>query len=225
MDFAQSLLDSLNNLMHTIWSYLPSFLLAAIVLIIGLIVAKVLRSAANKALDLLRIDIVAEKSGIDEFLRNGGLNLTAITLLSGLLYWFIILATVLFALDILGLQEAREFFQRIVFYMPNVFVAAIILIFGSLLSKVVRSLILTYLNNVGVQGANAFASAAHYAVLVFVIFVAAEQLSIGGELLVSAFQIAFGGIALAFGLAFGLGGKDVAKAICERIYASFTPKH
>ena len=93
----------------------------------------------------------------------------------------------------------------------------IVLILGAFFARLVKGILLTYLNNVGVEGAATISTLAQYAIIVFVTFTALEQLAIGRELIVSAFELAFGAVCLALALAFGLGGRDWAASIFENL--------
>jgi len=124
---------------------------------------------------------------------------------------------ILAALDSLGLQNAALLFNKIILFMPNVVVALLVLMFGAFVAKIVRAITFTYLSNVGISGADVIGHIAQWAILLFVASVALEQLSIGGQILVSAFQIGFGAFCLALAIAFGLGGKEWAADILSRI--------
>jgi len=166
----------------------------------------------------MRFDIAAERAGIEDFLIQGGVRLTAVTIVANVVYWFILLAVILAALNTLGLTAADDLANRVVLYLPNVVVATLLLLFGSLLGRVVRGAVFAYLNNIGVEGATFISHVAQWAIVIFVVSVALEQLSIGGAILVSAFQIAFGAVCLALALAFGLGGRRWAAEVIDRIW-------
>lgn len=221
MNYFDEALASLETLGQSAIAYAPRLLLAVIVLIVGWVVAKLLRKVAVKILRRLRVDEAAEKAGIENFLLKGGVRFTTVTLLAALLYWSLFFVSVFFALGILGLEFAQERLGQIIFYLPKIFIAVIILIFGSLVSKVAKILTDAFLNNLEIENAHAIGVLAQFTILVFVVFMALEQVSIGGEILVSAFQIAFGSAGLAFALAFGLGGKEVAKRAAEKFFNSF----
>ena len=134
------------------------------------------------------------------------------------MYWLILFTVILSILNSLGLQAAERLFDRVILYIPNVVVAILVLLFGSLLGKLVQTASFTYLNNIGVEGAVFISHAARWAIMIFVASVALEQLAIGGQILVSGFQIAFGALCLALALAFGLGGRRWAARILDRIW-------
>lgn len=211
-------LDSLRQFWMQLMSFAPQLLAAAVILILGWLAAKVLRKGVLKFLKLIKLDIAAEKSGIDDFLVQGGVRYTVVTILANLLYWFIMFTVTLGVLNSLGLQSAAELFNKIILYIPNVFVAVLVLMFGTLFAKFVQGVAFTYLNNIGVGGAKFVSTVAQWSIVVFVVSVALEQLSIGGQILVSAFQIAFGALCLALALAFGLGGREVAAHMLQRIW-------
>jgi hypothetical protein len=93
----------------------------------------------------------------------------------------------------------------------------LVLVFGVLVARFINRMVFAYLNNMGVEGALTLSTLAEYAVIIFVVFVALEQLQIGTHLLISAFQIGFGAVGLAMALAFGLGGKDWAASVIKRL--------
>jgi hypothetical protein len=217
MDRLNIILESLQSFFVEISLFLPNLLVALILLIIGWLVAKLLRNASVKLLRLLHVDVLAEKSGIEDFLLRGGVRLTTVTLIANLVYWLILFVVALAVLNTLGLNIAAELFNRIILYIPNVFVAIALLIFGSLFARFVQSAVYTYLNNIGVSGAQLISALAKYAIIIFVVSLTLEQLAIGGDILVSAFQIAFGAFCLALALAFGIGGKDWAARVIDNM--------
>lgn len=218
MEQINLVVESLRSFWTELSASLPRIVGAVVLLIIGWVVAKVLRKATVKILKLVRLDVVAEKAGIEDFLLRGGVRYTAITIVANLLYWFVLFTVMLAVLNSLGLDAAAELFNKVILYIPNVIVAVLVLIFGALFARFVQGVSYTYLNNIGLSGAQVMSSVAQYAILVFVASIALEQLAIGGQILVSAFQIAFGALCLALALAFGLGGREWAAHILEKIW-------
>ncbi len=217
-DQVNTLLSSLKSFWDAFLGYLPNVFGALLFLLLGWLVAKMFRKATVKVLTILRIDEMAERSGIEDFLLQGGVRYTTVTLLANLVYWIVMFTSILAILNMLGMQVAAELFNRIILYIPNVIVALMVLIFGTLFAKVIQGVAFTYLNNIGISGAQVMSTVAQYAVLIFVVSLALEQLSIGGQILVSAFQIAFGAFCFALALAFGLGGKEWAAHVLEKLW-------
>lgn len=215
MEQFNGIIESLNQFWIDVGAFLPNILVAVVLLIVGWIIAKVVRSVTIRGLRFLRVDVFAERSGIEDFLLKGGVRFTAVTLIAAIVYWTILFVVFLAVLNTLGLDVAADLFNRIILYIPNVIVAIALLIFGTLFAQFVQSALFAYLNNIGVGGARLVSGISKYAIIVFVISIALEQLAIGGEILVSAFQIAFGAFCLAVALAFGLGGRDWASRVID----------
>jgi hypothetical protein len=211
-------LDSMKSFWWEVSAALPALFAATVLLLIGWGVARLLRRGVVRLLRLLRVDLLAEKAGIEDFLLQGGVRYTAVTLLADLVYWLIMFTVILAALNSLGLQNASALFNKIILYVPNVIVAILVLMFGALFAKIVRAVTFTYLSNIGISGADVIGHIAQWAILLFVVSIALEQLSLGGQILVSAFQIGFGAICLALAIAFGLGGKDLAAHLLGKIW-------
>lgn len=208
--------ESMRSFLTRIGLYLPRVLGALLVLVVGWIVARWVRTGVSKLLTAVRFDEMAKRSGIDDALKQGGVNLTLNGVLAGLAYWLVILMTLLAAIDSLGLAVASDVLNRVVLYLPNVVVAVLILMLGALFANLIRGLVGTYLAGAQVGGAAWISAIAYYAILVFTASVTLVQLGIARELVASAFQIAFGAVCLALALAFGLGGRDWAARIIDR---------
>lgn len=218
LDQLFSFFKSLETFWLNLSVFLPQIIGSFLLLIIGWIVAKIVRKVVLRFLKFIRLDTLAEKSGIDDFLVKGGVPYTTRTIVANLVYWFILFTVILALLNSLGLQAAAELFNRIILYIPNVIVAVLVLMFGALFARFVRGVSFTYLSNIGIAGAQVMSNITQWAIVVFAFSVALEQLSIGGQILISAFQLAFGALCLAFALAFGLGGKEWAAHILEKFW-------
>ncbi|MBP1648046.1 MAG: CmpX protein [Bacteroidetes bacterium] len=216
-DQLRATLGSMKSFWIDVGHALPGLFAAMLLLLVGWVVARVIRRGVLRLLRLVHVDELAEKAGIESFLLQGGVRYTTVTLLANFVYWMIMFAVILAALDSLGLQNAAVLFNKIILFMPNVVVALLVLMFGAFVAKIVRAITFTYLSNVGISGADVIGHIAQWAILLFVASVALEQLSIGGQILVSAFQIGFGAFCLALAIAFGLGGKEWAADILSRI--------
>ena len=215
-------LTSALEFFRTAWSQLsvvfPKVATALLLLIAGWLVAKLIRKLLIRLMKFVRLDIAAEKAGIEDFLLQGDVKYTTVTILANVIYWFVMFSVMLAVVNSLGLHTADELFAKIILYIPNVIVALLVLMFGSLLAKFFRGITFTYLSNIGISGAEFVSHVAQWALLLFVVSVALEQLSIGGQILVSAFQIAFGALCLALALAFGLGGRDWAAHVLNKLW-------
>lgn len=213
---SSTLLASLQRSWNEFAVLLPDLVAAVLLLTVGWLVAKVARRLTVRAMRALRVDTAAERSGFDDFLIQGGVTVTSVTLIGSTVYWLILAGVFMALLDALGLRTAGALLERLAQFVPNLVLAVGILVFGSLLSRVIGGLVFSYLNNIGGAGAEPIGALARYALLTFAVFMAAEQLAIRTEILVSAFQIAFAAVCLAAALAFGLGGRDWAAQVINR---------
>lgn len=210
------LVESYNTFFNELASFLPSLIGAILILIIGWIIAKLVKTASVKLLKLIRLDVVTEKAKIDKFLKDGGSEKSAIDILGGIIYWLIMLIVILAGLNTLGLSVASELFNQIILYIPNVIVAVLALIFGVFLAGFIAQVVTTYLSNIGVKQASIIGGIAKYAIILFVVSLSLTQLSIGEQLVTNAFLLLFGAVCLALGLSFGLGGKEWAAGVIEK---------
>ena len=197
--------------------FVPQLLAALVLLFVGWLLANLAKTGVMKLLDVLKFDSLAEKTGIEAFLKQGHLDVSLSRLLGKLTYWVIIFVVMVTVANSLGLHMVAELFNKIVLYIPNIIVAILVLVFGTLVARFINRLVFAYLNNIGVQGALTISTLSEYGVIIFVVFVALEQLAIGTDLLTAAFQIGFGAIGLAFALAFGLGGREWAAGVIKKL--------
>ena len=212
------LLDVLRDFWEQLARFLPRLGLALVLLLAGWAFARLVRRLTIRGLRLVKADVAAEKAGIEDFLVQGGVRFTTVTLVGNFVYWAVNLSVILAALTVLGIETAGQVFGRLVLHVPNILTAVVVLIIGTLLGQFVGALTHAYLANLGVTGARAISVIARWAVVIFVIAISLEQLSIGGQVLVSAFQIAFGALCLALALAFGLGGREWAARILDTFF-------
>jgi len=208
---------SLSSFWTQLASFVPQLLAALVLLFVGWILANLARTGVIKLLDLLRFDSLADKTGIEAFLKQGHVDISLGRLIANLVYWVIIFIVIVTVANSLGLHLVAELFNKVVLYIPNVIVAILVLVFGILIARIINRLVFAYLNNIGVQGALTISTLSEYAMIIFVVFVALEQLEIGTTLLTAAFQIGFGAIGLALALAFGLGGREWAAGVIKRV--------
>lgn len=186
--------------------FLPKLLIAIAVLVAGWLLAKLISFAIVKVLKMITfIPLIAEKSGMDGFLKQGGIKKSTIDILGILIYWLIILVTLLVAFNTLGLTEVSKLFEKITSFIPLVIAAVILLAIGLFFARFVEDALIAYGKNVGMEDINMIARLARYAIMAFVFIVALDQVKVGGQLIEHTFLILFGGIVLALALAFGLG--------------------
>lgn len=210
------LLEPAKAFLVQIGGYMPRLGIAVVILVAGWLLAKTIRFALVRGLRAFNLPVLTQRAGVDDFLRNGGITADAVDIFGALAYWLVVFATLLVAFNSLGLDYATDLLRQLVLFVPRVFVALLVITFGAYLARVVGDAVRAYLANVGVSDAELLARVAQYAIVVFVVLIAIDQLAIGGTLVQTTFLILFGGLVLALALAFGIGGRDWAAALLER---------
>lgn len=216
MDRVDMLLEPVRAFLAQVGHFLPRIALAVVVLVAGWLLAKVLRFAVEKALRAVNFNVLAERSGMDGFLRQGGIESDTTGLFGLLMYWLTILAALVIAFNMLGLTYITDLLGRVVLFVPRVAVALLILAFGAYFARFVGTAVITYCRNVGMQDADILGKVAQYAIMVFVVLIALDQVSVGGDIVRQSFLIILAGVVFALALAFGLGGRERAVELLDR---------
>ncbi|MEA1896899.1 MAG: hypothetical protein U9N53_04470 [Bacteroidota bacterium] len=211
------LIESSQELLNEIARAIPQIIGAILILLIGWIIAKLVKKLFVKLLKLVRLNYLTEKSGIEKFLQEGGVKITATDLIGSLIYWIIMLIVIMASLNILQLTSAKELFNEIILYIPNIIVAIVVLLLGIYSAKFVSQAIGVTLKNMKDNTVHMIEKLTYYAIVVLTIFIVLSQLNIAENILNIAFFSIFGAVCLAFGLAFGLGGRDFASDVLKKL--------
>jgi len=209
---------SLLDLWGRIINILPDILGAIIVLLLGFIIAPILGGIVKKFFDIIKIDTLAEHAGLKEVTTGYTKNFSVSLFLGKIVKWFFILAFVMAAAEILGWTRITEFLNEIIFYIPQVLIAVIILVFGVIAGNffdvlVTRSLIGA---NAPVDNPHVMGKITKWAFVLFAIMAALLQIGIAPSLI----QILFAGIVFTLALAFGLGGREKAGELLNYIWSA-----
>lgn len=217
-------LESLSNLWIQVLSVLPLILGALIVFIIGLIVASILDLAVTKIFRLIKLDNLLIKSGVGEYFSRGGLRVDTGKFFGKIVYWFVVIAFVLAASDILRFYAFSDFLKSVLFYIPNIVIATLILLAAMLVANFLKAVIKSSVASAKIGGGNFLGSLAWWATVIFGLLAALIQLGVAGNI----FNIVLSGlvamIAIAGGIAFGLGGKDYASHLISKTREQFENK-
>ncbi|MBI2483432.1 hypothetical protein HYV74_04640 [Candidatus Uhrbacteria bacterium] len=211
------LVASVQNLWATFFEFVPRFLGAVIVFVIGWVIASALGNVARRVVEFTQIDRVVEKLNIHKVFERADVELSIAKLIGWLVRWFLIVAFLIAAADILGWQQVTEFLREVALYIPQVFVAVIILVAGMVAADFVHRVVANAVRTTGLLSPHFVAGVAKWAILVFSVLVALDQLDIGRTLLNTLVQGFVATIAIAAGLAFGLGGKEHAAKFLDRL--------
>lgn len=209
-------IDPFERFFDRVLKFLPDLLTSILLLIIGIFVGLVLKKVFLRIFRALGLDRLSERSGVIAVLRKGGIKDPVSSLLSKAIGWITIIIFAVMAVRALQMPIIERLFERFLLYLPHVFVAAMILLFGYILSNFFGRAALIASVNAGIKVSGLIGEFVKFTVFMLAATMALEQLGIGRETVIIAFAIVFGGIVFALAIAFGLGGKDMAKDYMEK---------
>ncbi|MFA6410326.1 MAG: hypothetical protein WCW26_02005 [Candidatus Buchananbacteria bacterium] len=196
---------------------IPNLLGAILLFIVGLFLANTFGRLVSQIVKKIYIDRAVETTGLKKILEGIGFKLEVSKALGLLVAWFLYAVVLIAAADILGLSQISEFLSAVVLYLPNVFIAIIILIVGIVVANFVHTLVKETALAAKLAAADFLATVAKWSLLVFTIMAALIQLQVASDLI----KILFAGlvfmVSMAGGIAFGLGGKDKAKEFIDKL--------
>lgn len=210
------LLGSLRGLWLELVLFLPDLIGAVIIFAIGLVVASGLEKLAERVLYHLKLDTLLRKLGLEMYLNRANLELNSGYFLGKVVYWFVLLAFVLASSDILGFIALSDFISDVLLYLPNVIISILILIAALVAANFVKGLAAVSVMSVRLHRGKFLGSLAWWIVFVFGLLVAVSQLGVATNIIETVVAGVIAMLALAGGLAFGLGGKDVAARMLEK---------
>jgi hypothetical protein len=219
-DWGEALMTSLTGALMMFMGAIPKVLAFAVILIIGWIVASALAGAVAALLRTVRFNDLAERAGLASFVRNMGANTDSAGLLATITKWFVRLIVLVVAFDALGLPAVSAVLQQLLLWLPNLVVALVMLVIGGLAANALYNLVRGATTSAGFSNPDLLANIARMAIWAFAIIVAVNQLGIATTLVNTLFMATVGALALALGLAFGLGGRDTAAEIVRNWYRS-----
>lgn len=215
--WSQVLSASFQNLWIGMIAFLPKLLLSVIIFCIGWVIAVTLDKVVARFVRLFKVDKALEGLGVGRYLARGGFRLDTGAFIGGLVKWFFIIAFLVAALDVLGLSQVNIFLQQILIYLPNVIIAALILVAAAVIANAAQRVVSGSARGAGLPSAGLLGGIAKWAIWIFAILAALYQLGIVGPFVQTLFTGLVAMIVISGGLAFGLGGKDVAASYLEKL--------
>lgn len=202
--------DIVRNSLLTLWTgvagFIPRLVAAIIVFLVGWLIAHILGRLAFHVVRVLHVDSALTRVGFRRAWEKSGFRLDTPMLFYELIKWFFIIVFLMAATNILGLGEVTNFLRSVLFYLPNVIVAAIILLIGILVAKFFEGLVRASVKAAGLISANFLGLLTKWAVFVFALLIALAQLKVADDIIKIVVTGLIAAGALALGLSFGLGG-------------------
>lgn len=200
----------------TLISFLPSVIIAVIIFVLGWVAGAVLGRAVEHFVSVLRIDRALNKAGVDKISEKAGVKISLAGFLGGVTKWLVIVAFTIASAEILGLVQVTQLLRDILVYIPNVIIAAIVLVIATLLGDFVARIVSHSVKATGMNGEFAAQVSKWAIIIVGGVFPALTQLRIAQGLVEVLFTGVVFSISLALGLSFGLGGRDAAARAIEK---------
>ena len=219
--FIQTWGDALTSSLQGLWlglvAFVPKLIFAILIFIIGWAIGAVVSRALAQVINALKVNKLFESVGAKNMLDRAGFRLDLGRFIGEVAKWFIVLVFLMASLDVLGLNQVNVFLREVVLgYLPRVFIAAILIVIATLVSDAIKRFVEGSAAAMGIHSARMAGTVAKWAIWIFVIIIVLSELGIAPAFM----QILFTGIiamlALAGGLAFGLGGKEAAARVIEK---------
>ena len=219
--FVQNLTSTLYGSLASVWlgvmAFVPKFLGALIVLIIGLVVASIFGSVVEQIIKAVKLDELLKKLGVAQYVERGDVRLNSGHFLGRVVYWFFAVVAILAVSGILGLDVFSDFLKQVLLYVPNIVAAALIMLATLVVAKFSKSLVKASVSSAKLNAANFIGSFVWWTIVVFGLVTALMQLGINVYVLQTVITGVVAMLALAGGIAFGLGGKDYAASLIEKM--------
>lgn len=216
-DWVDVLVFSLQNLWSEVIGFLPSLVGALVVFVFGLIVAFGLEKLVERVIYYLRIDAALKKLGLETYLHRAKMSLNTGVFFGRLVYWFMLVAFLLAASDILGFASLSDFLREVLAYIPQVVVAALILLAAFVVANFLRGLVRASVLAAELHAAKALGTVAWWGVIIFGALAGLQQLGVAVTIINTLVTGFVAMLAIAGGLAFGLGGRDHADEFIAKL--------
>lgn len=220
--------DAINNSMDNIWNgfvnFLPKFIGAVLIFVIGWIIAILIGKLVHKIVKHLWVDRLLQKTKVKDALEKTGIKVNVGLALGQIVKWFLIFVFLTAATDVMGWNEVTLFLRKFVGYLPNVIIAVIIFTFGLMFAKWIQDVVKGSIKAYKLFSAELVAAVAKWSIIIFSLLAALIQLKVAPALLQTLFTGVVAMLAIAGGLAFGLGGKEHARQLMENMKKDVHPE-
>lgn len=208
------LTQALNDLARGFAHYLPRLIVMLIFALLGWLIAYVVKVILRSALRLINFDRISENAGASQLLNSAALP-PATEVLSRFVFWLTWLGFILLGVSVLGILGLQEQIAKFFIFLPRLFAAVLILFFGLLAAGFFARAALLAAVNSNLPSPRVLSLAIRSIIIVFVLSIVFEELGLAEQTMLVAFGIAFGALMLGLAIAFGIGGRDLAKRFLE----------
>jgi hypothetical protein len=215
-NWGQVFTTSLLNVWAGVINFVPILIIAIVIFAIGWVLAALIEKLVESLFKTLKVDSLLKGAGTEEAVRRAGYTLNSGAFVGALVKWFIIIVFLMASLNILGLGQVNDFLKQVVAYLPNVIVAVLILMVAAIVASAMQKTVVASALAAHSKYSELLGRVTKWSIWIFALLAALLQLGVAATLIQMILTALFAGIALAIGLAFGLGGKDVAARVIEK---------
>ena len=209
-NFGEAMMASLAVSMSTLFAAIPRIIGFVVILVVGWFLATLIAKAVGALLRAVKFNDLSQRAGFTGFMKNMGVDTDASGFIADIAKWFVRLIALIVAFDALGLPAVSEVLHKLLLWLPNLVVALVVLVIAGLAANALAKLVRGATAQAGFTNPDMLATFTRVAIWAFAIVVAVNQIGIAAALVNTLLMATFGALALAFGLAFGLGGKEAA---------------
>ncbi len=214
--FWQTVLGALDAFFVGVVRFLPSLLAALLILIVGLVIGWLIKVVVRRALVVAKFDRFCDSSGVSQVLGRADIRATPSSLVATILFWLVFVSFLMAGLSALDVGVINRLISEFFLYLPRILAALAIMLVGFLLANFLSRAALLAAVNAGVPSPRAISIVVRFLITILSFAMALEQLEIAKTIVIAAFVISFGAVMLGLALAFGLGGREVARRVLER---------
>jgi hypothetical protein len=212
------LVNSFNEVLTGILVVIPNLIIAIILVILGWIVGAAISKVVEQVFKAVKVDQALSKAGMRELVEKTGFKLNAGRFVGEIIKWFVIVVFLITSLEVLGLTQVNEFLVSVIIaYIPNVIAAVLILLIAVIIGDALRKTVIASSKAAGFSSANFLGALTKWSIWISAFIAALLQLGIGALVLQTLFTGLVAALAIAFGLAFGLGGRDAAAQAVDKM--------
>lgn len=213
--------DAVNDVIARLANFLPNLVGAVLILIVGWVVAVVLEQLVEKVLRMINVQRLFERARIEDLVQKTGSKRDTVGLLSSLVKWIIYLAAFMAAADVLSLDAITSFLNQVLAYAPNVIASVAILLVGGILAQFLSEVVRGAVSAASLSYAGFLSGLTRWSIWIFAILTALFQLGVAQAIIQTLFTGLVAALAIAIGLAFGLGGQKSAADVLEKVRRDF----
>ncbi len=220
MMFIQNWGDVFTQSLQSVWygvaSFVPNLIVALIIFAIGWVLAALVEKLVEAIIKAIKLDSGLRSAGMEDVVKRAGYNLNSGMFVGTLCKWFVIVVFLMASFDVLGLRQVNDFLREVVGYLPQVIVAVLVLLIAAVVARAMQKLVVASAKAGHLHVAELAGRVTKWAIWIFAILTALYTLGVAPGIIQTLITAVFAGGALAFGLAFGLGGRDSAQKVIEK---------